>query len=341
MKLNKKLAGFTVALVSSTVQPMQTVHARLPAASTIPTAQEAKDRTKARVTLLALQNNKLEDQAIGRTASKQHKTSQRPYSPYISQTKNQEEKGSQAPSPLTADEQTEVFNSYMKEMSTLLDEMKVAEGDEIWAGLNRDMNKIKERWARYVYDDLRDNVEAGRPRTLAMIERDHAFKWKVLELIPYWQTSYRELWNTERNWIKDMGDPNMPAAAVKILKEKTKHIPTIQKLISKEGDKLLNNPNPNKKERQAFFERLSKASKFVENTEAATAPLFNAEIGRAQRENEDAVRRMNRNPTWRYLTGYFSVMRTVGPPGFNCRWGFRGDFSCSDGKGIYSRGPQW
>lgn len=52
-----------------------------------------------------------------------------------------------------------------------------------------------------------------------------------------------------------------------------------------------------------------------------------------QQQDAQARRQIQNNPTMQYLLNYFSAYRTVGPPGFNCTWGFRGDFSC----GRYNR----
>ena len=57
-----------------------------------------------------------------------------------------------------------------------------------------------------------------------------------------------------------------------------------------------------------------------------------------------ARQKIRSNPTMRYLLDYFTSYRTVGPPGFNCTWGMRGDFYCAryNSRGMletYGSGP--
>jgi len=72
--------------------------------------------------------------------------------------------------------------------------------------------------------------------------------------------------------------------------------------------------------------------------------LKNAIESSRQEEDERALRRIHSDPNWRYLADFFSVYRTVGPNGFSCTWGFRGEFDCTQegpyGTKFYGRGPQ-
>lgn len=76
------------------------------------------------------------------------------------------------------------------------------------------------------------------------------------------------------------------------------------------------------------------------------AGVFDQEVNNADIAEQAAIKKqIQSDPTMRYLLDYFSSYRTVGPFGFNCTWGIRGEFSCGKYNKygllqLYSSGPR-